>query len=80
MSSSVNFGANRNSAGGVNVAMYVIGVLAFVAGLYVSTITKINLLTGQTSNPYLGVGIPLAIGGVVVIAFARTAAKRRLAK
>jgi hypothetical protein len=80
MSSSVNSGFNRNGAGGVNMVMYVLGVVGLVAGVYVSTITRINLFTGQTTSPYLGVGIPLALVGVALIVIARVAAKRNLVR
>ena len=80
MSSPINRGANRNSVSTATIAMYVLGLLAFVSGLRVSTVTRINLLTGQTSLPYLGIGIPLVIGGVVLIAVTQMIAKQKLSR
>jgi hypothetical protein len=72
--------SNRNSAGQGSMAFYIVGLVCAAVGIYVSTITRINLLTGQTSSPYLGVGIPLVIGGILVVAVAQRSAKRNLSK
>ena len=72
--------SNRNSAGQGSVVFYVVGLVCAGIGIYLSTITRINLLTGQTSNPDLGIGIPLAIVGVLVVIIAQRTAKRNLRK
>jgi surface polysaccharide O-acyltransferase-like enzyme len=72
--------SNRNSAGQGSTAFYVVGVVCAAVGIYLSTITRINLLTGHTSSPYLGVGIPLAVVGILVFVGAQRAAKRNLTK
>ncbi len=80
MSTGKSLGANRNSAGATNVVLFLIGIAALFAGIYVSTIVQINLLTNQTSFPYLKAGVPLSIGGVVLMVVARAAAKQKLVK
>jgi hypothetical protein len=72
--------SNRNSVGQGTVGLYVVGLLCVVVGIYLSTITRLNLVTGQTSNPYVGAGIPLAVGGVVVVIIAQRRAKQNLRK
>jgi hypothetical protein len=62
MSPSKSLGANRNSAGATNLLLFFLGLAAFLAGLHIATILRINLLTNQTTYPYLGCGVPLAIG------------------
>jgi hypothetical protein len=71
---------NRNSAGKGNMVFYVIGALCAAVGIYLATITRINLLTGQTSSPYLAVGIPLALIGIAVVVVAQRADKNNLTK
>jgi uncharacterized membrane protein YeaQ/YmgE (transglycosylase-associated protein family) len=63
--------SNRNSPGQGSVVFYVVGLVCAAVGIYLCTITRINLFTGQTSSPYLGVGIPLAIVGVLVVVIAK---------
>jgi hypothetical protein len=70
----------RNSAGRGNMAMYIVGVLAFGTGVYLATITRINLLTGQSTSPYLPAGIALIICGAVLALGGRALAKRRLVR
>jgi hypothetical protein len=72
--------SNRNSAGQGSVVFYVVGLVCAAVGIYLSTVTRINLLTGHTSSPYLGIGIPLAIVGVLVVVIAQRTAKRNLRK
>jgi len=72
--------SNRNSAGQGSMAFYVVGLVCAAVGIYLSTIIRINLLTGQTSSPYLGVGIPLVIVGILVVAITQRTAKRNLSK
>jgi Na+-translocating ferredoxin:NAD+ oxidoreductase RnfE subunit len=62
------------------MAFYLVGLVSFAVGIYLSTITQINLLTGQTSFPDLGVGIPLVVAGIVVVGLARRTAKRNLSR
>ena len=71
---------NRNSAGSGSIGFYLLGVVSFAVGLYLSTITQINLVTGHTSFPYLGIGIPLVVAGMVVVSVARRTAKRNLSR
>lgn len=71
---------NRNSAGQGPMVFYVVGVVCAGVGIYLSTITRLNLVTGQTSNPYLGVGIPLVVVGILVVVIAQQTAKRNLRK
>lgn len=59
---------------------YAIGVVCTVIGLNLTLTTRINLLTGQTSSPYMGVGIFLAAVGVVTIIVAQRIAKQSLKK
>lgn len=70
--------SNRNSVGPSIMALYVLGIACLFIGIYVSTITQINLLTGATSNPYIGVGIPLAVAGLAVVVMTQRVAKRKL--
>jgi lipopolysaccharide export LptBFGC system permease protein LptF len=70
--------SNRNSAGKGTVAFYVVGVVCAVLGFHLAMVTRINLVTGQTSSPYLGLGIPLVAGGILAIVIARRTAKRNL--
>ena len=72
--------SNRNSAGQGSVVFYVVGLVCAAVGIYLSTVTRINLLTGHTSSPYLGIGIPLAIVGILVVVIAQRTAKRNLRK
>jgi hypothetical protein len=62
------------------MVFYVVGVVCAGVGIYLSTITRLNLVTGQTSNPYLGVGIPLVVVGILVVVIAQQTAKRNLRK
>jgi hypothetical protein len=71
---------NRNSAGMGSMVFHLVGAVCVVVGIYVSTITRINLLTGQTSSPYLGVGIPLVLIGIIVVGITQLTAKRNLTK
>jgi len=71
---------NRNSVGSRSVGFYLIGLVSFAVGIYLSTITQINLVTGHTSFPYLGVGIPLVVAGIAVASLARRTAKRNLSR
>lgn len=80
MSTSRNLGANRYTAGATNLVLFLVGLAAFFAGIHLATIVQVKLLTNQTTYPYLGSGIPLAIGGVVLMGIASAAAKRRLVK
>jgi hypothetical protein len=48
---------DRNSAGKGSVGLYLVGIVCAAVGIYLATVTRINLLTGQTSSPYLGIGI-----------------------
>jgi hypothetical protein len=70
----------RNSAGKGNMVMYIVGILAFATGLYLATITRINLLTGQSTNPYLPVGIVLIVCGAALALGGHALAKRRLVR
>lgn len=72
--------AGRNSAGKGSVGLYVVGIICAAIGIYLATTTRINLLTGQTSSPYLGVGIPLVVVGIAVVLVAQRTAKRNLSK
>ena len=72
--------SNRNSVGQGSMAFYIAGVVCSAIGIYMSTVTRINVLTGQTSSPYLGVGIPLVIVGILVVVVAQRTAKRNLSK
>jgi len=71
---------DRNSAGKGSVGLYLVGIVCAAVGIYLATVTRINLLTGQTSSPYLGIGIPLAVIGVVVVLVTQRTAKRNLRK
>jgi len=70
----------RNRIGSQTVTFYLIGLVCAVAGVYLSSITRIDLLTGQTASPYLDIGIPLIVVGILVVVFAQRAAKRSLGK
>jgi lipopolysaccharide export LptBFGC system permease protein LptF len=72
--------SSRNSAGRGSVGVYGVGVVCFVVGVYLSTITRINLLTGHTSSPYLGIGIPLAAIGFIAVVVTQRVAKQKLRK
>jgi hypothetical protein len=72
--------SNRNSVGQGTMVFYVIGLVCAGVGIYLSTITRLNLVTGQTANPYLGAGIPLVVVGVLVVVIAQQTAKRNLRK
>jgi hypothetical protein len=80
MSTGRKLGANRNSAGATNLVLFLVGLAAFFAGIHLATILQVNLLTNQTTYPCLGSGVPLAIGGVVLMVIASAAAKRKLVK
>jgi hypothetical protein len=71
---------NGNRAGNGSVSFYVLGVLCAAVGLYLISITRINLVTGQTSSPYLGLGIPLGLIGIVAIVVTQQTARRNLRK
>lgn len=71
---------NRASAGKGSMVFYVVGLVCAVVGIYLSTITRMNLLTGHTSSPYLGIGIPFAVIGIVVVVITQRTAKRNLTK
>jgi len=71
---------NRNSAGKGNIALYVVGFVSLTVGGHLSAIVRINLLTGQTSHPYLGSGIALVLTGLLLVAVASWAAKRNLSR
>jgi len=43
--------SSRNSAGKGSMTFYVAGAVCAAIGLYLCTITQINVLTGKTSNP-----------------------------
>ena len=62
------------------MGFYLAGVVCLVVGTYLSTIIRINLLTGQTSSPYLGVGIPLAAIGMIAVIVTQRLAKQNLRK
>ncbi len=72
--------SNRNGVGQGSMVFYVVGMVCAATGIYLSTITRINLLTGQTSIPYLGVGIPLVAVGILIVVIAQRTAKRSLRK
>jgi hypothetical protein len=61
-----------------SVALYVIGGICAGVGIYLATFTRINLLTGQTSSPYLGAGIPLALIGIAFVVTTRRTATRHM--
>ncbi len=71
---------NRNSVGKVNMALYVVGAIALVAGIYLASTTRTYILTGKTTSPYLGVGIVLALLGFAMLSYAKLAAKKNLRK
>jgi hypothetical protein len=71
---------NRNGAGQGSMVFYATGTVCAAIGIYLSTITRINLLTGHTSIPYLGVGIPLVVVGILIVVIAQQTAKRNLRK
>jgi len=71
---------NRNSAGAANMAFNVLGVICAITGIYLATITRLYLFTGQTTHPYLAVGILLLMVGIVAVSVTQVAAKRRLMK
>jgi hypothetical protein len=77
---SVAVPTNRNSVGRSTMVFYVCGILSFAVGLYLASITQINLLTGSTTNPYLGIGIALAVIGLAIVVVTRRTAKRNLSK
>jgi hypothetical protein len=62
------------------MVFYVVGVVCAGVGIYLSTVTRLNLVTGQTSSPYLGIGIPLIVVGILVVVIAQQTAKRNLRK
>ena len=72
--------SNRNSVGQGSMVFYVVGVVCAGVGIYLSTVTRLNLVTGQTSSPYLGIGIPLIVVGILVVVIAQQTAKRNLRK
>jgi hypothetical protein len=69
-----------NSAGKGSVIFHIAGVVCLFSGIYVAAITRINLVTGQESSPYLAVGISLAAIGILAVAISRRTAKRNLTK
>jgi hypothetical protein len=71
---------NRNSVSGATMLFYVAGVLSAFIGIYVSTITQIYIFTGNETHPYLGIGIPLFMAGLVVVAATQRIAKRNLSR
>jgi len=70
--------SSRNGAGKGSVGFYVVGVICAAVGIYLATMTRINLVTGQSSSPYLDVGIVLAAIGIVVVVVAQRTAKQNL--
>jgi hypothetical protein len=61
-----------------SVVLYVIGGLCAAVGIYLCTITRIYLYTGQTTSPYLGVGVPLALVGLVMVIVTQRTAKQHM--
>ena len=72
--------SNRNSVGRGNIVFYLVGVVCAFAGIYLSTMTRINLVTGHSSMPFLGVGIPLVVVGFIIVVITQRTAKRNLRK
>jgi hypothetical protein len=70
--------SDRNSVGQGTIVFYGVGLVCVVVGIHLATITRINLLTGQTSSPDLGVGIVLIVVGLLVVVIAQRTAKRNL--
>src|SRR5665647_2293487 len=67
---------NRNSAGKGSMGFNLVGAVCVVTGIQLSRITRINLLTGHTSSPYIAVGIPLAVVGIIVVVVTQWTAKK----
>ena len=72
--------SNRKSGGKGSIGFYLVGVVCLFVGVYLSTITRINLLTDQTSYPFLGIGLPLATVGIVAVIVTQRATKQSLRK
>lgn len=54
----------------------VIGVMAILLGGDLSLTTKLNLLTGHTTNPDLSSGLPILMCGLILFALAVLYSKR----
>lgn len=65
-----------------NMALFVIGAATFAVGIELATTIQLrtNLATGtpRLTSPYLGVGVPLVVVGMVLASYATAAAKRNL--
>ena len=69
---------SRGRVGGTTLAMYVAGICAFITGLYLCSTTRIYLDSGESTHPYLGIGLVLAVVGLGVTFWTKFAAKRAL--
>lgn len=63
--------SGRGSTWKLNLTLYVVGAILLFIGVRVATEERINLLTGQSSYPHLGVGIVLVVVGLVLALVAR---------
>ena len=62
--SSINAPNNIQRAKTITVVLSVVGAILLVVGIELYGRVQINLLTGQTSSPYLVPGILLAVVGI----------------
>lgn len=76
--------SERNSAGKASMALGVIGVVGLAFGIELCTVERVstNLATGSvnTTFPYLGIGVPLTVVGLVLAAWGVSSAKRNLGR
>jgi hypothetical protein len=61
-----------------SVVLYAIGGVCTGVGIYLCSITRLYLYTGQTTSPDLGVGIPLALVGLVVVIVTQRTARQHM--
>lgn len=70
--------AGFGGVGTSNMVAGMLGIVAFGVGAYLAGMVRINLLTGQSTYPYLAIGLVLAAFGVSLFVMASWRAKRRL--
>jgi len=70
----------RSSAGKTSLSLYFASIICLAACYELSTITRIDLVTAQTSSPYLPLGIVFGLASLVIYFVARVLARQRLKK
>lgn len=69
--------ATRKSAKSVSAVLSIAGAVSIIVGIHFATITRIYIFTGQTTQPYIGIGVILILGGVALLIGAKVAAKQQ---